>query len=248
MTETAQTQETKPIDPADYAKAVERAQRLEAELVDNKKRIEAYSKFGDPDAIKGRMEDYELLRKEKAVTSPADLDKLIEAKEREIRGGIQKEIDDLLGKVKGLEEDVTKKSSRLNELEVVDSVFGIMAPQLVEDMASIGRKIVREAGRKDEKGIYFVDEHGETLMKPGSVIDRMGPEDFVEHLRRSYGTMFKATAKGGTGDGITKRPTGSGTPASLPKDFNTWDQRTQEEWMSRAPENRALVRKALLGG
>lgn len=194
---------TETIPKAEYDKAIERAQRFEAKVVDLEK---AVAKFKDIDPIeyKANKEALARLEHEKAANKPEEIEKLIIKAKEDTRKELGKKVEEYEGTIQ-------KLTAQNHELMVVDKVFSSASAELNDDMHDIFKDMARRSCALDEEGnIIIKNDKGEIRYSAKNPNQKMSHGEFIEELRASKGSMFKSTVKtGGKGDG-TKSSTGSG--------------------------------------
>lgn len=200
MSETKTDAAPEVVSKADYDKVVARAQNFEGKLRDLEVKFERVKDI-DPDAIKGKLEDYELLKRKQAAGSPEDIAKLVQDKEAEIRASVQKELDTERNNSKKLMAD-------LRELKLVDKVFTTAASKFNDDCHTDVKEYVRRYGDVDEEGnIYFKDDNGKPRYAKGSTTQLMNPEQFSEWLAEQKPSWAKPVQISGTKqEGSKKAP------------------------------------------
>jgi DNA-directed RNA polymerase subunit F len=170
----------------EYNKLKTQVQNWQAKATDYEKRFAGI----DPDAVKAKLEDYELLRKESAKTDPDKFDKWAKSESDKIRSEIAKELKEA--------RELADRYGRENkELKVTDRVFATISPKFNPDTADIIKDYTRRYCDIDDTGsIIIKDDNGKERYKDGNV--RMTAEDFGTWLANKYPSLATATFKPGT--------------------------------------------------
>ena len=201
-----------------YQQADARAKRFEGQLVDLQRQFESFSKLGDPDSIRGKLEDYDNLKRDKATGSPEDLDAWKKDTESEIRGELQKDID-------GLKSAVAEKDKKLNELQVVDKTMSQIGGMFNDDTHDFIKQYVREGVKLDESGDLIVhDGEGNPRYSPGNASVKMTVSEYAEELAGKHPSMAKAQNVAGGKQGVQKAGSGG---AGI--DINRFSKMSKEE-------------------
>jgi exonuclease VII large subunit len=188
------SEETKVISQEEYNKAVERAQRFEAQLVDLQKKLEPFEKI-DLEKLKAHSEELDILKRKQAGKSPEELDawkkEQRDAINKELRTEVQKELD-------GLRTEKETLSSRVTELEVVDKAMNELAPRFNEDVHPFIKDIVRQRVKKAEDGSLLVhNERGEPAYSPNDPNKPMSLGGLADELATKHPSFAKAEVVAG---------------------------------------------------
>jgi hypothetical protein len=168
-----------------FQREEEKRQRLEAELVDLKKRFEPFEKV-DLTQLRADAEAYHQMRKDTAKT-PEEIDKLVTDKEKRIRAEVQKELDELKNKEHTL-------SSRVKELEIVDRAMSQIGGIFNDDMQDFVKGHVRVCVDKNDAGELIVrDERGELRYSRTDRTKPMTLREFAEEIAEKHPSTAKPT-------------------------------------------------------
>jgi hypothetical protein len=236
---TAATVTTDNTKPNEIQTLQEKNDRLYAQLVDSKKQLDSYSKLGAPDDLRGKLEDYEGLRKTTAKT-PEDVTKLLSDKEAEYERRYSSKLGELETKNQSLSAAVQKYEVVTPTMQKAAAIFRDTELDLVNmlverDLASQDGKIIVKG--TDGKALY-------SLKNPR---DLMGVDEYLESLAVKYPGIAKAKTLGtGKEAGSTSATTGSTGSDTPPNDFATWPKENQSAWFKANPK--ALDRFMTNGG
>jgi hypothetical protein len=182
--------EVKTYSEEDYNKAVTRAQRFEAQMVDLQKQVERF-KGVDLDRLKAIEEDYENIKRDKAAGNPEDLKKWKVDFEGRIRSEVQSDIakrDEELGKLR-LEN---------RELRVVDKAIDQLADRFNPDTIPFIKGLVRQHVDVDDTGEFIVkDDKGDVRYVQGQPNQKMGIRHFAEELAAKHPSFARASVPAG---------------------------------------------------
>lgn len=206
--------------PAEQAKIAEKAQRLEAQLVDVQKQLERYKGI-DPDAVKSMREDYELLRKESAAGDPKKIEKLLSDKESELNKRYGEKLTEYETRVK-------QSESELKNLRVTNVAMQKAASLFTDDSLYFVKREVEQACDWDNGDIVVRGADGKPLPSKNDPRQNMGIEEYLTTLASKHPSIAKSNATGGTlKPGTTKPATTNGamsveafkalTPAEMSK-------------------------------
>lgn len=138
MSEENKTEQDKIIESEQkYLREKDRANRFQGELTDSEKKIESYSKYGDPETIAQKLQELENLKKNEAGHNPEKLDKLINDKLEEQRLQAQKAIQER-------EDKINQLSSQLHETNVVSKAWDEIGNDFTTDAGKLLKNIIRE--------------------------------------------------------------------------------------------------------
>jgi hypothetical protein len=208
---TEENNSTTPPPAVDSVALQAKNDQLYGQLVDMKKQLESFTKLGDPESLRGRLEDYENLRKDKAITSKDDLDKLLQTKEQEIRQSLQSEFE-------GLKGTFEKTQSELRELKITDRVFSLAASQFNDDVHDDVKDYIRKYCDLNEDGQIIVkDAKGGIRHRDGKPAEKMDGADFVNWLATQKPSWAKAKGKSGDRVNGTMSTGGSGVGLTAEK-------------------------------
>jgi hypothetical protein len=176
------TEEVKTIDVKLFEREVEKRQSAQAELVDLQKKLEIYSKFGEPEKIGALFTEVESLKK-----NPPNID--TKAIEESIRA-------EAANKIKELEEKLNGTSSELFEIKVVSKAWEQIGNEFEPDAFKLLKAELKSNLMLDEKGNLLVKgKDGKPVYKDGTTL--MGVADLAETLKKEYPSLVKdPTIKG----------------------------------------------------
>jgi len=198
---TAQTSEVEVL----LAKEREKAQSAFAEATDYKKKLEEYQKYGDPETLFAKQQELDNLKKEKAKTSPEDLEALIDEKVGTVRSEAQKAIDEERAKNKQL-------STQLHEIQVVNTAWDKIGAEFAPDAGKLLKNILREKLTRTEEGVLAVKgKDGKPEYKDGVTLRTV--TDLAEDLKAEYPSLVADKSISGTmkTNGITRTDSGEKT-------------------------------------
>lgn len=164
----------------------------------------------DPDDYSKTKAELAEIRKKAALGNPEEMEKWKATTEAEIRKQVQKDLDAANSKAEAL-------SKQNKELTVTDRVFAAAAPNVMPDMSEFIKDQIRRHGDLNEKGeIVFKDASGKEMYAPGSTTQLMNTQQFVEHLKNTFPSSFKASEKSGAKQGGERTSVSSPTkPTSM---------------------------------
>jgi hypothetical protein len=239
MSEQAQTTAAATVAREEYDRAVERAHKMEAALVDKEKRLKNYEGL-DPERVKAEREELEILRKQAT-------------------GGDQKKIDELLSKaVSEAEQKVTKRfGEKLTELETLSSqqakdlkhlrvtrgaletAAKIFIPEALKFVEPL---IERSCDWVDGK-IVVKDEKGEVRYSRKDPKTPMSVDELLGEFAEGHPFLVPSTTVRGSDNGAAKTA-GTRGATKFPSDFEAWSMERKQTFFSENPE----LRKAYIRG
>ncbi len=179
-----------------------RAKRFESMATDLEKQVKAWGDL-KPDSVKGMLEDYELMKRDKATKgTPDDLKAWQDEQIKKIRGDVQKELERLT-----TERD--ELSSRFKELSIVDKASEEIGGYFNDDVQPFIKGIIRQFVDKDENGDWIVkNDKGEVRFSPTSPANKLTLREFAEELAGRHPSFARPQVKKGVGQNGTINPTG----------------------------------------
>lgn len=181
-------------------KLKEQNDRLYAENIHNKKLLENYSKLGNPDDIRGRLEDYEGLRKTTAKT-PEEIDRIIADKEKEF----ERRFGD---KYSQFEQENQTLKSTIQQYEVVLPTMQKAASLFVDTSLELVEMLVRKDLISADGKIFVKDKDGKPLPSQKDPRQNMGVDEYLESIAAKHPSIAKARTIG------TGKPEGNTSAAS----------------------------------
>lgn len=191
------SEEEGKIDKTEFDKLQGKYDKTYGELVDLKKKIDSWTSLGlTPDEIRGKLEDYDGLRKKSAEGDPTKIDDLLKQKELDVRKALQKDLDDKQALI-------DKLTGENKEMRVVDKLFAMASPKLVNKPGAhqFFKEHVRKVCDVGEDGEIIVkDETGQVRFSNKNKAQKMGAEEFVELFINEHDYMALPTVgpNGGT--------------------------------------------------
>lgn len=196
--------ENKTVSVEEYNKAISQMQNWQAKATDYEKR---YSGI-DPDAVKAKLEDYELLRKERATGNPQEIDKLIKARELEAEMRVKK---DYAKKLEELEGMTSKQASELKQLRVTSVVMKEAAEIFHPSALELIESVVTRDCDWSEEGIFVKGEDGKPKTSTQDPRRTMDVKEYLSTLAQKYEACAKPTAiPGGKQSGSKSAPSFNG--------------------------------------
>lgn len=191
MAEENNTDTNDTISAADYNKAVERAQRFEAQVADLQKKLEPFEKV-NLTKLQADSEALERLQTENAKNSgnKEDVEALLAAKDKATRDELQPEIDKL---TKALE----AANGTIHELTVTDKAFSQISSAFNEDTHPFIKDIVKKSVGVDGDNFIVKDKDGKTRYSKGSANKAMSLDEFKTELVENYPSLAKPTTTAG---------------------------------------------------
>lgn len=180
---------TSTVSAEDFDKEVSKRQRAEAELVDLKKRMDAFKDI-DPERVRADREALERLQKEKTAGDPKALEEWQTSKEAEIKGRFDKKLTEY----EATNAELLKKLTRLEVVnpamrkaaDLINPTELDMVEILVErDLMLIDGKICVRG--KDDKPAPSVKNPRED----------MGLEEYLEELAEKHPAWARSTMQPG---------------------------------------------------
>lgn len=192
--------ENQTVSVDEFNKVKSQLQNWQAKATDYEKRYAGI----DPDAVRAKLEDYEIIRKERATGNPQEIDKLLKAREQEAEMRVKK---DYAKKLEELEGVTSKQASELKQLRVTSVVMKEAADVFHPSALELIESVVTRDCDWGEDGIFVKGEDG----KPrASIQDPRKPMDVKEYigtLAQKYEACAKATAvSGGKQGGVKTQP------------------------------------------
>jgi SepF-like predicted cell division protein (DUF552 family) len=195
---------------ADYEKALERARRFEAQLVDREKQLEKYKDI-DPERYKGVLEDYEKLRTKAVGGDPEEINRLVSEKVTETKAQLERNYGKTLTELKAEREELTK---RVRNYEVQTPVLS-EAPKYIRPASINLLKPLIDAYCHAEDGeIVIKDEKGEIRRSPQDPRLNLTVEEWLSEIAERY-DIGVDTRKAGTMQSVGDRNGGNGGRGSL---------------------------------
>jgi hypothetical protein len=201
----------------DYQREQARAQKMEGEVVDLKKKIEPLEKI-DIAALKARSEELDLLKRQSAKT-PEEIEKLVKEKERAIRAEVQKELEDN-------KQAMQRYLVENKELRVVDRVHNEIGGLFNEDVQDDVKGRIRSVFDLNDEGQFVVkDEKGAPRYSKADRTKLMTPKEYAEELREMKPSWAKPTGVAGGIHAVVKTNGAGG-------------EMTAQKWLSMTPAQR----------
>lgn len=210
--------------------------KLYGELVHVKKQLESYAKLGNPDDLRGKLEDYDGLRKTTAKT-PEEINKLLADKEGEFERRYS-------GKYTELEKRAAEAEAKIQKYEVVVPTMH-KAAQLfrAEELELVNILVERDLASQDGK-IIVKDKDGKPQVSNKDPRQFMSVDEYLETLAAKYPGIVKPKTIGtGKSEGETSTATGTDGSA-IPADFISWPKEKQSAWFTANPK----AREAFMAG
>jgi hypothetical protein len=192
-------EESNTVKPEDFtqlqtklSEADTRAKRFESMAADLEKQVKAWGDL-KPDSVKGMLEDYELLKRDRAVKSdnPEDLDKWKTETEGKIRGELQSEIEKL-------REDRESLTGRLKELSIVDKATETIGALFNDDVQPFIKDIIRRHVDRDENGEFLIkNDKGEKRFSHANPAKPLSLKEFAEELANKHPSFARPQVKTG---------------------------------------------------
>jgi hypothetical protein len=188
MSDNNGTQATNTADANELQTLQEKNDRLYGQFVDLKKQLESYTKLGAVDDLKGRLEDYEGLRKNTAKT-PEEIDRLISDKEKEFERRFG-------GKFEQLETENSKLKSSIQKYEVVMPTMQKAAAIFRDtELELVNMLVERDLGLQDGK-IIVKGADGKPLVSAKDPRQNMTVDEYLENLSAKYPGIAKPRTVG----------------------------------------------------
>ncbi len=185
---------------AEYSKVKMRADQLDAEVVELKKRLEKFDGI-DLTALKAKAQDYDsLLAQKKEWEKESKNTPNLSDLEAQVREKLDADYQKQYGKqLEDLKSELQSKSSRLNELEIVTpGIEKFIAANGNKDAiplfkSEIAKNIMLHEGQLVAKG-----EDGKPRRSNVNPKQYMDVEEWIGEQRKVYPFMFLTEKKGGT--------------------------------------------------
>lgn len=196
--------------------ALERAQRLEGQVVELTRKVSAFDGI-DLAKLKADSEALKLMKDEKATSSKEEFESRLQERERELNEHFEGKMKDLNDKVRGYEE-------RLFEVEVVGSTMNKIGGKFNDDVRDVVESLFKNSLGKDDKGIFIKDEKGAPRLNGAA--ERMSVEEYAESIIKERPSLAKPVTKNGSG--LNGTVSGSGSKTGI----------SPEAWAGMSPEQR----------
>lgn len=189
--DTGKAPDSKAVSTEEYNAAIEKTRRLEAELVDSKKTLSRYSTLGDPDDIRGKLEDYTIIKRETAGGDPKKIEEIIAREKGEIERAYSKKLSDL-------ETENKTTVSKLKKLQVINPAVQAAAEVFNSDALPLFTGIFEQSLDVDDSGNVFVkDSDGKARRSEKDPRQNMALGEFLQELASKYPSAAKATGNPG---------------------------------------------------
>lgn len=204
---------------------------LYAEHIHLKKQLESYTKLGNPDDLRGRLEDYEGLRKTTAKT-PEEIDRIISDKEAEFERRYSGKYSEYETENKTLREKVQHFQVITPTMQKAASIFRDTELDLVNML------VERDLAFQDEK-IIVKGQDGKPLYSVKNPRELMGVDEYLEGLSTKYPAIAKPKTIGtGKEAGETSAASGDTSGDTPPANFSQLSREAQQAWFIQHPAAR----------
>lgn len=178
----------------------EKLDKAVAQAEDFKRQMGRWAAFGDPDSIKGKLEDYDSMKRDKASGDRAEVDKIVNEKVLEERNAWTQ-------KVTGLEEANKSLSSQVRTFKIMEPVTKLARDLFTDDSHELVSHLVSSVADLGEDGNPIIKgSDGKPLR---SLLDPAKPMSLSEYMTKlAADKPGIARPKGASGAGS------SGTSAS----------------------------------
>lgn len=199
----------------------EKFDNLYAKHVDTTKKVEEWSKLGDPETLRGKLEDYDGLRKQKAGNNKEEIDLLIkEAREEE--GNAWK------NKVTELETTLKAKADLVRNYTISQPATEIASELFVKGAKSLIVQHIQQVADLDGESPVIKGADGKPLRSKVDPSRPMGVREYLENYAKENPDL--ALPKGASGAGA------NGEGAS-----STGEGPTVEAYLAMTPEQRRAL-------
>lgn len=182
------------VSPEQFKKAVERAQRFEAQLKDLEKKHQQFAsmyKDIDPDEAKALKTKLEEAERKAAEKDPAKMEELFERKLNKFKQGWDEEKTTITYELEKLRKE--NKTLKVTD-KVMSEIAGLFNPDALK---FIRREVEEQCDLDDDNTIVVKDEDGSPIFKNGKYL---GIKDFGEMLVERYPSLAKAQGVSGSKD------------------------------------------------
>ena len=170
--------------------------RTYAELVDVKKRVEALTSLGDPEAIKAKLSDYDNMRKSAATTNKDDLEKLIKDKEAEIHQAWKPKIEERDSKIESLTKTVRRYT-------ILDPAKTLVSQMFTDDAQDLLITHIEGVADTDGEAVFVKGSDGKPMRSKIDPSQPMGLKEYLEGVAAAKPGLAKAKGTGGAHAGNT---------------------------------------------
>lgn len=231
---------TTSVSKADYDKAVERAQRFEAQLADAQKQQERWKGL-DPDAVKAKLEDYEMLRRDSTGGDPKKIQALLDQAKAEAAKdaeGIYSE------KLRETTNQAEKYAKELKKLKVINPAKDEALKQgmFPSSTALFESQFESQLDLDDDGNVIVKGENGKPRRSKANPSANMSLSEFVGELANNYAECFAAKGKPGA------KPEGNKSNGSVNGlDANKYLSMTAQDRAKLPPQERQAMAAQIFG-
>lgn len=227
------------VSKAEFDRLTTKYHNSEAKLVDLEKKVEAFTKLGDPDEIKGKLEDYEIVKRKKAESSPEDLEAWQKDKEAEIEKNLEKRFNT---KFDELTNKIATSETELNKLRIVNPTMLEAAKLFNTDALPLIQTLVERECAFQDGQIVVKGADGKPEYSAKNPKELKGTVEYLEGLAQRYPSCAKAQGSAGGREGGQKMDS-NGSGKMTPSQFMALS--SAERAKLPAAEQRALSTAAL---
>jgi ribosome-binding protein aMBF1 (putative translation factor) len=198
----------------------QRSQRFEGQLTEREKAAKAWEGL-DPEVVKGKLEDYDKMRRERVGADPAELEALIAEEKKKIEGIYS-------GKLTETETKAQKLERELKELRVNSAVKEVALSMVERDSIELIKPFIDRDCEWQDGEIVVKDDNGEPRRSPNDPKRLMTKEEYVEELITKFPSIALDKRKRGTMTGGTGQPA-NGASGGTNITLEQFSQMTQEQ-------------------
>jgi uncharacterized protein YdcH (DUF465 family) len=175
---------------------------LYAKHTDLNKQLEGWNKLGSPDRLKGILEDYELMKRDKAAGNREEIDKLIKDAREEEQNAYK-------GKLTELEQSLQAATGKVREYSISTPAIQIASKLFVEGARDLVVGHLKSVSDLDGDNVVIKGSDGKPIRSKADPSKPMGIQEYLEGYAQSNPSIALPKGTGGTGGS-----TGTGSSAT----------------------------------
>ena len=165
---------------------------LYAKQVDLTKTLESFTKLGNPDDIRGKLEDYTSMKKDKAIGKPEEIERLVQEARTE-------ESNAWKSKVTDYEKTIGEQGNVIRQYKISLPAGDAVSKFITDGSARFVREHIERVADLDGGAVIIKGPDGKPLRSVADPSKAMGLEEYVEKLAKETPEIAKAKGAGGVG-------------------------------------------------